>query len=197
LYIEPFDKSQEKFPDGYKQQTQASMKRKVVVITTGGTIEKIYDEDSGTLSNRGSHLRQMLKRLRLPYTHVEHHDLMSKDSLDMTEEDRKKLVATVEKLLNTIPVIILHGTDTMQVTAERLYETFTDLSAPIILTGAMKPFGFEDSDALQNFTEALMASELVKPGVYISMHGKIHVLPGVRKNRQHRTFEKSDDPLQG
>ncbi len=172
------------------------MKRKVIVMTTGGTIEKIYDEDSGTLSNRGSHMRQMLQRLRLPYTDVEHHDLMSKDSLDMTEKDRKILVTAVERLLGqNAPILILHGTDTMEITAQRLYETFPDLSIPIILTGAMKPFGFEDSDALQNFTEALIATDLVKSGVYISMHGKIHKMPGVRKNRKHRTFEHREHPL--
>ena len=166
------------------------MKRKVIVITTGGTIEKTYDEESGTLSNRGSQLQQMLARLRLPYTSIQHHDLLSKDSLEMTERDRKTLLLAVENILDqNDPIIILHGTDTMDVSGHLLYEKIAH-SKPIILTGAMRPFGFENSDALQNFIEALTMSFLVPPGVYISMHGMVHTLPGVRKNRERGTFEK-------
>jgi L-asparaginase len=166
------------------------MKRKVIVITTGGTIEKTYDEESGTLSNRGSQLQQMLSRLRLPYTTIQHHDLLSKDSLEMTEKDRKILLLAVENFLDrAAPILILHGTDTMDISAHLLYNEISH-SKPIILTGAMRPFGFENSDALQNFIEALMACFLVPPGVYISMHGIIHSLPGVQKNRERGTFEK-------
>jgi L-asparaginase len=168
------------------------MKQNVIVITTGGTIEKTYDEESGVLSNRGSQLQEMLKRLRLPYTAIQHHDLLCKDSLEMTDKDRLMISLAVENFLELkAPILILHGTDTMELTAKFLYDKIMPVSAPIVLTGAMKPFGFEYSDALQNFTEALLAATLIDPGIYISMHGKVHAMPGVRKNREKGTFEKT------
>ena len=167
------------------------MKQTITVITTGGTIEKVYDEDTGVLSNRSSQLRLMLKRLRLPYTQIEQLPLLCKDSLDMTEEDRNTILVKVRELLpKGDPIVILHGTDTMAVTAQHLYDYIPAPEAAIVLTGAMRPFGFENSDALQNFTETLMAARLLAPGVYISMHNKVHALPGVTKNREKGTFEK-------
>ena len=165
------------------------MKTKVIVITTGGTIEKTYDEVDGTLSNRGSQLQQMLKRLRLPYTQIHHIDLLWKDSLEMTDHDREIICNTVKNFLpERLPVVILHGTDTMEITAQYLYDRLMPITVPIVLTGAMKPFGFEDSDALQNFIEALFACQLAAPGIYISFHNKLHPMPGVRKNRDLKTF---------
>lgn len=166
--------------------------RTVNIITTGGTIEKTYDELEGTLSNRGSQLREMIKRLRLPYVRIHHQDLLWKDSLEMTEHDREMILLAVKNFLpQGFPIVILHGTDTMDVTAQYLYDRLQPPPVPIILTGAMKPFGFEDSDAQQNFTEALYATALVTGGIYISMHGQLHQMPGVRKNRERGTFEKS------
>ncbi|HOC89911.1 MAG TPA: asparaginase domain-containing protein [bacterium] len=168
-------------------------KHKVFVITTGGTIEKIYDEESGTLTNRGSLLQQMLSRLRLPYTTIQSYDLLCKDSLEMTDKDRQMILFAVENLLeHSAPILILHGTDTMELTADYLFRNLPDLKVPIILTGAMKPFGFDNSDALQNFTEALLACSLSAPGLYISMHGCVHPLPGVFKNREKGTFERKE-----
>lgn len=170
------------------------MKKKIFVITTGGTIEKIYDEESGTLSNRGSVLDEMLRRLRLPYTSVQSYDLLCKDSLEMTDKDRQMIYLAVDNLLeHKVPIIILHGTDTMAKTAQYLYDRLPELPIPIIFTGAMKPFGFENSDALQNFTEALMAAHLVEPGIYISMHGCIHKLPGVEKSKEKGTFIRKEE----
>ena len=167
------------------------MIKTVNIITTGGTIDKSYDELEGTLSNRGSQLREMVKRLRLPYLKIHHQDLLFKDSLEMTDDDREMIYKAVKNLLEkNNPVIILHGTDTMEITARYLYDRIAQPPAPVILTGAMKPFGFEDSDALQNFTEALFATGLVEPGLYISMHNALHPMPQVRKNRDRGTFEK-------
>jgi len=169
------------------------MKQKIIIITTGGTIEKTYDEETGVLLNKSSQLQEMLKRLRLPYTIVSQHDLLNKDSLDMTDRDRQIIKLSVENFLaEGAPIVILHGTDTMEVTAQYLYDTITEPSMPIVFTGAMRPFGFENSDALQNFTEALLAATILPAGIYISMHNRVHKLPGVRKNRERGTFEKID-----
>jgi L-asparaginase len=169
------------------------IKQKIFIITTGGTIEKSYDEEKGVLVNQGSHLQEMLKRLRLPYTEIQHQALLCKDSLDMSEQDRQIIRLAIQNHLEkeTSPIVILHGTDTMELTAFHLYQHLTP-SVPVILTGAMKPFGFENSDALQNFTESLLAAQLISSGIYICMHGKVHQMPGVRKSKELKTFIKND-----
>lgn len=167
--------------------------RTIALLTTGGTIEKTYDEETGILSNRGSQVEMMLKRLRLPGLQIQRLDLMGKDSLEMDDRDRSIILKAVELyLLQDLPVVCLHGTDTMENTAQYLYDHLNDISIPVILTGAMKPFGFEDSDALQNLTEALICSSVLPGGVYIVIHGQVLPLPGVRKNRAKKSFEKID-----
>src|SRR5262245_44270386 len=122
----------------------SSPARRLTLITTGGTIEKVYDERTGKLENRGSIVRRMLRRLRLEETGVTIVELMSKDSLDMTEEDRARVVETVREALGTSPaptaVVILHGTDTLTQTGERLTQALGTPRAPVILTGAMRPY---------------------------------------------------------
>jgi L-asparaginase len=76
----------------------------------------------------------------------------------------------------------------MEQSAQYLYDHLQEPPAPIVFTGAMTPFGFEKSDALQNFTEALLACQLLPPGIYISMHNHVHPMPGVYKNREKGTF---------
>lgn len=169
------------------------MRQKIFVITTGGTIEKIYDEESGTLANRGSLLDEMIKRLRLPHTSIQSYDVLCKDSLEMTEKDRQMIKLVVENLLeHRSPIVILHGTDTMEHSAQYLFEQLPNPVVPIIFTGAMKPFGFDNSDALQNFTEALYGAKLSPPGIYISMHGQLYAMPGVVKDRSKGTFVKKE-----
>lgn len=163
----------------------------IEVVTTGGTIEKSYDETDGTLENRTSFIqREIIGRLRLPFCELSFHPLMSKDSLYMTEDDRTLIVHAVVKLaMKGHPIVILHGTDTMTKSAERVLADVVPLKVPVIFTGAMRPLGFEHSDAVQNLTEALLACRLVSPGVYIAFHGRVFSVPGVEKNRDRRTFE--------
>jgi len=164
----------------------------ITLITTGGTIEKTYDEYDGSLSNRESIIREkILSCLRLPYTHIDFLSILAKDSLDLDDEDRDFLCQSVkQKAKLGHPIVVLHGTDTMEQSARLCFEKMgSKIKVPVIFTGAMKPFGFIDSDALQNITEALMASTLVAPGFYISFHGKLFTVPNVRKNREKRTFE--------
>ena len=164
----------------------------IVVITTGGTIEKTYDESDGSLANRESVIKaRIMSRLRLPYTGLQVFSVMSKDSLFMTDDDRSLLIQFIKaQLEKNIPIVILHGTDTMAISAERCFQDITDPKVPIVFTGAMKQLGFEDSDALQNVTEALLASKLVSPGIYLSFHGRVFKVPGVKKNRDRGTFEQ-------
>ena len=163
----------------------------VVVISTGGTIEKTYDEGEGTLTNRSSVLKdKILSKLRLPYTYLHVFSIINKDSLDFTDYDRSLLAKTIDaQMVKGDPVVVLHGTDTMAKSAEYCLKNLKNLPVPVVFTGAMKPMGFEDSDAKQNVTEALLAAKLLPPGIYISFHNRIFKVPGVRKNRAQRTFE--------
>lgn len=163
----------------------------VIIITTGGTIEKTYDEFDGSLENRGTSIKnRILSKLRLPYTNIHVHPLMSKDSLYMDDADRALICQTIEEeSAKGSPIVVLHGTDTMALTAEYCFNRIENLNVPVVFTGAMVPMGFEDTDATQNVTEALLAAKLLSEGFYISFHNQIFQVPYVRKNKEKRTFE--------
>ena len=163
--------------------------RTVQVITTGGTIEKVYSEQSGEVLNTTNKIEQYLQRLRLPDLDVCVTPLMNKDSLEMSDEDRAELVAEVGKLLAlNQPIVITHGTDTMVQSGLAIERAFPSLPVPIILTGAMSPLGFEKSDGLQNLTESLFAARLLSPGVFVVIHGQVFPVAHVRKDRERGTF---------
>ena len=166
--------------------------RKITILTTGGTIEKTYDEIEGSLYNRETVIKNRIQEnLRGPYVKLEVKSLMNKDSLDMDEQDRGIIHKAIKRFSEYgNPIVVLHGTDTMQQTAELVQKEMSECSVPVIFTGAMKPLGFIDSDAIQNVTEAMFAAQIVKPGVYISFHNRLFSVPGVRKNKMNRTFER-------
>jgi len=134
---------------------------KIHLITTGGTIEKIYSEQSGQLQNITAKIDRYLQSLRLPDTRIEVTPLMNKDSLEMTDADRELVLAVVKVKATEAPVVITHGTDTMVATGRLLKSRLEGLTYPIILTGAMTPLGFERSDGLQNLTEGLLAARIL------------------------------------
>lgn len=166
-------------------------KTKVTILTTGGTIEKSYSEYDGSLKNRQSLLKnKLLARLRLPHTEISVFEMMAKDSLDMTNEDREQIWQNISKHFEAnAPLLILHGTDTMEVSLQYCYERCEKPPVPVVFTGAMMPMGFEGSDALQNFAEALALCQIIEPGFYISFHSHLFSAPLVTKNRKRRTFE--------
>ncbi len=163
---------------------------KITFLTTGGTISKTYDEREGSLRNIRSVLDEILSNLRLPDLFIRHVDVMNKDSLDLADDDRLVILAAVRDALpSSDAIVILHGTDTLSVTGELLHrELAAGCSVPVILTGAMRPYEFRDSDALQNVTEALLAARLLDPGVYVVMHNRVLPFPGVVKDRRSLTF---------
>lgn len=168
--------------------------RRITLITTGGTIEKTYDELSGELANRHSIVRRMLSELRLEDIEVQDVPLMTKDSLDMDDADRDRIVQTVRSRMEepgTSGLVILHGTDRLALTGERLLAEIPSPRIPIVLTGAMRPFEMKSSDALQNLTEAVFAAGVLPPGVYCVAHGRALQFPGVRKDPERGTFVKA------
>lgn len=166
----------------------------LTILTTGGTIDKTYNEFDGSLLNARSVLDEILGSLRLPTVFIRHQAVMSKDSLDMTEEDRHQILDAVRASLpNSDAVIVVHGTDTLAETGKLLEGELEDLDRPVILTGAMRPYEFRDSDALQNVTESLLAAQLVDPGVYVVMHNRVLRFPGVYKDRKALIFRPSSE----
>ncbi len=178
--------------------------RHLTLITTGGTIEKTYDEMTGELTNRISVVRRMLEHLRLEDTQITIVELMQKDSLHMTDDDRAAIVLAVRDAMaaptahspppTPSAIVILHGTDTLTTTGEQLLRDIPVPLTPIVLTGAMRPFEMIRSDALQNLTESLFAAGMLaearSPGVYCAAHGRVLKFPGVKKDRERGTFVK-------
>ena len=168
--------------------------QRIYLLSTGGTIEKVYSEQSGAVENRAAKLDRYLRALRLPDADIRSIQLMNKDSLEMTGADRAEVRDRVAELLKAgVPIVISHGTDTMVETGLFLESAVSGLAssglkAPIILTGAMSPLGFEGSDALQNLTESLLAARLLSPGVFVVMHGQVFPVGRIRKDKDKATF---------
>jgi L-asparaginase len=164
---------------------------KIHLVTTGGTIEKIYSEQTGQVENLTAKVDRYLQLLRLPDTEVEVTPLLNKDSLEMTDADREMVVSVVRARVEDAPVVITHGTDTMVETGQQIKRRITDLQYPVILTGAMTPLGFERSDGLQNLTESLFAARTLAPGVWIVIHNQVFDVEHVRKDRENAQFVAS------
>ncbi len=166
---------------------------RLTILTTGGTIDKTYDEFQGNLRNQHTVIDVILDSLRIPDLEIHNVEVMHKDSLDMTGEDRELIARAVCGAAPTADaVVILHGTDTLSDTGELLVRQCSGLAIPIILTGAMRPYEFRDTDATQNVIEALLASRMVDPGVYVAMHNRVLKFPGAVKDRRALTFVRKE-----
>ena len=167
--------------------------RTVHLINTGGTIEKAYQETDGSLLNVDARLESFLKRLRLPHVRLIVTRLMNVDSLHMTDDHRKLVAQTARvKQEDGFPIVITHGTDTLVETGKTVATELGRPSVPIVMAGAMIPLGFENSDGLQNLTEAILATLFLPTGVWVVMHGQVFPVDNVRKNRERGTFEAID-----
>lgn len=156
------------------------------VFTTGGTFDKEYDELTGRLYFRETHVPEMLRlgRSRVPIL-VE--TVMLIDSLDLDDAGRAEIVRRCRDCAET-SIVITHGTDTMVETARAL--AAADLAGKtIVLTGAMVPYAFGSSDGLFNLGSALSFAQVLAPGVYVAMNGQHFRWDRVRKNRETGVFE--------
>ncbi len=156
------------------------------ILVTGGTFDKEYDELTGSLLFKETHLAEML-RLGRSRGDVTIRTVMMIDSLDMTDADRTIIV---QNCLQTPEekIVITHGTDTMTDTAAAIANAAP--AKTIVLTGAMVPYAFGSSDGLFNLGSALSFVQLLPPGVYIAMNGKCFPWNRVRKNRDRGEFEE-------
>lgn len=155
---------------------------KIVFIQAGGTIDKDYPRtQKGYAFEIGEPaVKRILGKIH-PSFELEVISLVKKDSLDMTEKDRDKILETCQKT-DADRIVVTHGTDTMIETARRLS---TIKNKTIVLTGAMKPEKFSDSDASFNVGAAVGALSVLSSGVYIAMNGR--VLPWNKSRRDERT----------
>lgn len=156
------------------------------IFVTGGTFDKEYDELSGRLYFKDTHLPEMLRlaRCKVP---VAVESLMMIDSLDMTEADRARIVEACRACPET-RLLITHGTDTMAETARALLAARTGKT--IVLTGAMVPYAFGSSDGLFNLGSALSFAQVLPAGVHVAMNGRVFPADRVRKNRSTGIFEE-------
>jgi L-asparaginase len=164
-------------------------RKRIALVSTGGTIEKTYDELSGVLANGVSVLDVMLASLELVGLELARVPLMNKDSLEMVDEDHELIARTAGELATRHDgVVVVHGTDRLAASGERTHAIWGTPAAPIVFTGAMRPYALRRTDALQNLTEALFAAQILAPGVYVAMHSQLLAFPGVRKDKAAGTF---------
>ena len=162
---------------------------RIALITTGGTIEKTYDELGGVLTNRVSNLDVMLAQLELGGIELSRVGLMNKDSLDLTEADLELIIATVAHYVRDHDgVVVVHGTDRLAETGRLLDQRLSDLRVPVVMTGAMRPYELRHTDATQNLTEAMLAVQVLEAGVWCVMHNRALRFPEVVKDRSRMTF---------
>jgi L-asparaginase len=156
------------------------------ILVTGGTFDKEYDELTGRLFFRDTHVQEMLRlgRARLDLS-VE--TVMMIDSLDMNDQGRAAIVERCRTAAEQA-IVVTHGTDTMVETARALAQA--GLPKTIVLTGAMVPYAFGSSDGLFNLGSALSFVQVLPPGVYIAMNGQHFSWDAVRKNRDTGVFER-------
>ena len=163
----------------------------IALLSTGGTIEKTYDAHQGKLHNKESVLDHILADLVIENIKLRRVQIMAKDSLEMTDEDHQHIAAVAfEESKRCHGVVIVHGTDRLSLTGEAIYAA-GPIASPIVLTGAMRPWILRNSDAYQNITEALLAVQLLEPGVYVCMHSRVLEFPGVIKDRERLRFERA------
>lgn len=156
------------------------------IFVTGGTFDKEYNELTGDLFFKDSHLKQMLQLGRCRLT-VDIRTLMMVDSKEITNEDRQTIALNCSKAKEE-RILVTHGTDTIVDTAVVIAKEVKDKT--IVLTGAMVPYTFGSSDGLFNLGSALAFLQILPHGVYIVMNGRYFTYDNVRKNRKTGEFDE-------
>lgn len=154
------------------------------VISTGGTFDKAYDPKTGELTFDHAHIHYILNKAKLSVT-PELSCPFLVDSLDMNDSQRQQVVDLIQQSPEK-HIVITHGTDTMIETAKFIAKAKIDKT--VILTGAMIPFDLHASDATFNFAYAYSACQLLKPGVYLAMHGRIFDPENCYKDKEKALF---------
>ncbi len=162
----------------------------IQIFITGGTFDKEYNEKTGELYFKNSHLDEMLT-LGRSLVDVSVEQLMMVDSLFINRSHRKEIA---QRCVDTDSsrILITHGTDTMVETGLVVQDLLGDSDKTVVLTGAMIPYKFGSSDGLFNLGSAMAFVQVLPPGVYISMNGRYFPIDRVKKNRKLGVFESTD-----
>jgi len=162
------------------------MKNHILIVNTGGTFNKQYNPVSGELEvDKGSNALESLASKWLASFEII--NIIGKDSLEMTNHDRLELLATLSHT-NAEKIIIVHGTDTMHITAAYLEDT--DLEKQIVLTGAMVPYSIDPVEAAANFASAYgYLQSLERVGIYIAMNSHVVPYTNIVKRHQEGCFQ--------
>ncbi len=158
---------------------------KILIISTGGTFNKIYDPLSGKLKvdREASALKEIASRWLCDFETL---PMIHKDSLEMTNQDRLKLLTTIHHSESS-HILIVHGTDTMDITAAYLAEAA--IEKKIILTGAMVPYSIDPVEATANLASSFGYLQNVQSnGIYIVMHGIFGKYDQIKKDREKGKF---------
>ncbi|MCJ7538048.1 MAG: asparaginase domain-containing protein [Desulfobacterales bacterium] len=158
---------------------------KIKIYTVGGTIDKVYFDRKNTYEVGEPKIGEILKEANVNLEY-EISSILHKDSLEMTDEDRQLIFDEIVSDEHR-HILLTHGTDTMIQTAKKL-KTIPD--KVIVLTGAMEPARFKYSDAAFNIGCAVAAVQVLTPGVYIAMNGRIFDPDRVKKNLEQNWFEE-------
>ena len=159
---------------------------KITVLNTGGTFNKRYNPILGKLEVPGDNiaLDEIIKSC--PNVEFEIKNIVSKDSLDFTDEDRKIILENI-KNSKSDKIIIIHGTDTVDLTAKFIEEKVENKK--IVFTGAMVPMSIDTVEATMNFAQAIgFLNAPVENGIYLSMHGIVIEHSKLKKNRSVGQF---------
>ena len=158
--------------------------KKLLIVTTGGTIDKIYFDDMSDYQIGEPLIGQILDHLQVGFE-FEVNALMRKDSLHITDEDRL-IIRDAVAASDASHVLITHGTDSMVKTALLMANI---PNKTMVLTGALNPARFRDSDAIFNIGCAVGAVQSLPAGAWIAMSGTVWDPKKVRKNRSKNRFE--------
>jgi len=156
----------------------------ISIYTTGGTIDKVYFDAKSDYKIGSPQIVDILRESNVTFTY-ETTTIFSKDSLELTDEDRAVIADAVANDPSN-RILITHGTDTMVDTGQALLHI---PDKTIVLVGSLSPARFKNSDAVFNIGVAVSAVQLLDPGVFIAMNGCIFESTKVRKNRAENRFE--------
>jgi L-asparaginase len=158
---------------------------KIVFLTTGGTIDKVYFDAKSEFQVGPPLVAELLREMNVQFEHSTE-SILRKDSLDMTDADRL-LVREKVLAVDSKRIVITHGTDTMVQTALALRDI---PGRTIVLTGSMQPARFRSTDATFNLGTAIAAVQSLPAGVYLAMNGRIFDPSHCRKNLANHCFEE-------
>jgi L-asparaginase len=160
---------------------------KIHVLTTGGTIDKVYFDEKSEFEVGPPMIAELLKEAHVT-AEVTIEPVLAKDSLELDDADRR-LIRERVAACEADRVLITHGTDTMAETAKTLLGL---ASKTIVLTGSMQPARFRNTDAVFNVGFALGVVQVLPPGVYLAINGRVFDAAHARKNRAQQRFEEAD-----